>query len=57
MIERKGAIFAIDKRCAAGLSSEKIFVAVCARSLNARDGSEDCFTHCAAMVRAIELES
>jgi hypothetical protein len=28
-----GAIFAIDKRCGADLSSEKIFLAVCERSL------------------------
>ena len=47
-IERKEAIFAIDNRRARGLSSEKIFVAVCDRLLT-RDRSEDCFTHCAVM--------
>jgi hypothetical protein len=53
----KSAIFTIDKRRAGSLSSEKIFVAVLRAFVDARDGSEDCFTHSAAMGCAGDLES
>jgi hypothetical protein len=55
LIERERRDFKIDKRRAGGLSSEKIFVGRLRAFVDARDGSEDCFTHCAAMVHAIGL--
>jgi len=57
VVSARNAILTIDKRRAGGLSSEKIFVAVCERLLTRANASEDCFTHTSPQWAAIDLES